>query len=147
MTITPFTITSSPAMQAAEAVAELQHLADTAAADQALLADDAGPDWRAVEHAEHKLAFIDADATAAVKLLDGQNDARGREIQRLRAQLATAREQALAEAANHLDSIAKQVEDRVAEYYGQTSGIGPGSADMVREAARTVRALAAQQSA
>lgn len=50
----------------------------------------------------------------------------------------------LTEAAEKLDRIADETEAKVAEHYGQASGIGPGSADMVREAARTVRSLAAR---
>jgi hypothetical protein len=42
-------------------------------------------------------------------------------------------------AAAELDRIADETEKRVAEHYGTASGIGPGSADMVREAARTIR--------
>ena len=84
-----WTITSSPAMQAAEAASELEHLAQTAAADQRLIGDDAGPHWRAVEHAENLLAQRgELDILDALQRLDEQNDARGREIQRLRAQLA-----------------------------------------------------------
>jgi hypothetical protein len=86
-----WTITSSPAMQAAETAAELAHLAQTAATDQALIGDDAGPHWRAVEHAEEVLSRVDATAMCTVQELDEQNDARGREIRRLRAQLATIR--------------------------------------------------------
>ncbi|WP_035796392.1 hypothetical protein [Kitasatospora mediocidica] len=52
------------------------------------------------------------------------------------------RDQVLTEAADHLDRIADATEAKVAEHYGPASGIGPGSADMVREAARTVRSLA-----
>lgn len=48
--------------------------------------DAAGPDWRAVEHAEQVLAQVDADALATVQDLDRQCDARGREIARLRAE-------------------------------------------------------------
>jgi hypothetical protein len=125
-----WTIISSPALQAAEAAAELEHLAQTAVADQALLDDDAGPDWRAVEHAEHKLAFIDADASAAVKLLDEQNDARGREIQRLRAQLAEQRNQALVE-------MAKLIEQNI-------NGFGLDFADAA-DAALHLRYLATAQ--
>jgi hypothetical protein len=58
--------------------------------------------------------------------------------------LARHRHHVLTEAAAELDRIADEVEARVAEYYGRSSGIGPGSADMVREAARTVRSLAAR---
>lgn len=57
------------------------------------------------------------------------------------------RDQVLTEAADHLDRIADQTEARVAEYYGPASGIGPGSADMVREAAKSVRELAARPAA
>ncbi|MDH6116865.1 hypothetical protein ABH930_000284 [Kitasatospora sp. GAS204A] len=52
------------------------------------------------------------------------------------------RDQVLAEAADHLDRIADETEAQVAAHYGH-SGIGPGSADMVRECARTLRGLAA----
>lgn len=83
-------IISSPALQAAEAAAELQHLADTAHADQALLPDDASPDWRTVEHAEHLLAPHPA-VLRAIQDLDTQNDARGREVQRLTAEVARLR--------------------------------------------------------
>lgn len=63
---------------------------------------------------------------------------------RLRHQIAGARNAALTEAAAHLDRIADATEAEVAKHYGPASGIGPGSADMVREAAKTVRALATQ---
>lgn len=53
------------------------------------------------------------------------------------------RAEVLAEAGDHLDRTADEVEARVADHFGPASGIGPGSADMVREAAATVRALAA----
>lgn len=118
-----WTITSSPAMQAAEAAAELEHLAQTAADDQKLLDDDAGPDWETVEHAEHKLAFIDADATAAVKLLDKQNDARGREIQRLRA--------CIAEALQLIEAGPQMVNDRVQQHW---SVVAQGAANVLRTA-------------
>ncbi|WP_433893072.1 hypothetical protein [Streptomyces sp. CA-111067] len=52
------------------------------------------------------------------------------------------RAEVLAEAADRLTAIADEAEARVAEHYGAASGIGPGSADMVREAARTVRDMA-----
>lgn len=230
----PWTITSSPAMQAVEAQAELEHLASTADADRALIGDDDGPHWKAVERAEQVLSRHDATALCTVQDLDAQCDARGREISRLRAELTRRRtedltlrgilapadgrrpvpmalgdsvapavewllaevdrlraehapyemltaqqcpakvhpdwlidsedalscpwcliteqrdalrqhrEQVLAEAAEELERIADAVEAKVAEYYGQASGIGPGSAEMVREAARTVRSLAAR---
>ncbi|MFI8792621.1 hypothetical protein [Streptomyces sp. NPDC055105] len=44
-------------------------------------------------------------------------------------------------AAAHLEQIADQAEARVAEHYGAASGIGPGSADMVRDSAAAVRDL------
>ena len=56
------------------------------------------------------------------------------------------RDQTLIEAADLLERIADEAEAKVAEYYGQASGIGPGSAELVREAARTVRSLAARAS-
>lgn len=56
--------------------------------------------------------------------------------------LAAHRGLVLAEAAEHLERIADETEAQVAAHYGLASGIGPGSADMVREAARTVRSLA-----
>lgn len=56
--------------------------------------------------------------------------------------IADHRAEVLNEAADKLDSIAVQAEAKVAEYYGAASGIGPGSADMVREAASTVRGMA-----
>lgn len=56
---------------------------------------------------------------------------------------AEVRNQALAEGAGHLDRIAGEIEARVADHYGAASGIGPGSADMVRESAKTLRALIA----
>ncbi|MGA5819711.1 hypothetical protein ACPC54_17855 [Kitasatospora sp. NPDC094028] len=68
-------------------------------------------------------------------------DARDSEIDRLRADLAAARNTAFAEAADHLDRTADEVEAKVAAYYGPTSGIGPGSADMVRMDAKEIRAL------
>jgi hypothetical protein len=57
------------------------------------------------------------------------------------------RNQVLGEAAAHLEHIADETEAKVAEHYGPKSGLGPGSADMVREAARTVRSLAAARTA
>jgi hypothetical protein len=84
--------------------------------------------------------------TLLAELLDGENpnapeyaDARAR-IERM---IDDHRAQVLTEAASELDRIAGQVEAAVAEYYGKASGIGPGSAAMVREAAKTVRARAA----
>lgn len=88
MTDTEWTITSSPAMQAVEAAAELEHLASTADADRKLIGDDQGPHWQAVEHAEEVLSRHDATALCTVQDLDRQNDARGREISRLRAERA-----------------------------------------------------------
>lgn len=82
---TQFTITSSPTMQVKEAADEREHLAKTAAADLLLISDDRGPHWRAVEHAEEALSRVDAQAMHTVQDLDAQNDARGREIARLRA--------------------------------------------------------------
>jgi hypothetical protein len=69
------------------------------------------------------------------------------ELDRLRAELAAARAQAFTDGAAELDSIADETEARVAAYYGAASGIGPGSADMVRECARTLRGLAAAPTA
>jgi len=57
--------------------------------------------------------------------------------------IAEYRDQVLAEVADELERIADETEAKVAAYYGEASGIGPGSADMVREAARTVRRMAA----
>src|ERR1044071_7195527 len=99
MTDTAWTIIASPAVQAAEAAAEREHLAQTKAADQELIGEQAGPDWRDVEHAEEILSRVDANALSTVQALDAQNDARGREIQRLRTQLAKQRDQILTEAA------------------------------------------------
>lgn len=45
----------------------------------------------------------------------------------------------LREGADELDRVANEAEARVAAHYGPTSGIGPGSADLVREAARMLR--------
>jgi hypothetical protein len=56
------------------------------------------------------------------------------------------RDEVLTEAAEALERIADETEAKVAAYYGRASGIGPGSADMVREAARTVRGLTARTS-
>lgn len=58
--------------------------------------------------------------------------------------LARHREQVLTGAAEHLERIADETEARVAEYYGAASGMGPGSAGLVREAAQTLRGLAAR---
>lgn len=58
--------------------------------------------------------------------------------------IAEHRDQVLTEAADELARIADETEAKVAAYYGPASGIGPGSAEMVREAARTVRGLAAR---
>lgn len=41
--------------------------------------------------------------------------------------------------ADELDRVANEAEARVAAHYGPASGIGPGSADLVREAARMLR--------
>lgn len=68
------------------------------------------------------------DHTDAVKVLDEYD--------------AIRRNAALAEAADELERIANQVEATVAEHYGPASGIGPGSAAMVRESARTLRDMA-----
>lgn len=54
------------------------------------------------------------------------------------------RGQVLAEAAEHLERIADETEAQVVAHFGPASGIGPGSADMVREAARSVRSLSAR---
>lgn len=53
-----------------------------------------------------------------------------------------ARAEVLREAAVELDGIADAVEARVAEHFGAASGIGPGSAEMVREAARSLLRMA-----
>lgn len=52
------------------------------------------------------------------------------------------RAEVLTEAADELDRIADTVEARVAEHYGPASGIGPGSARMLRDAAGNVRYMA-----
>jgi hypothetical protein len=52
------------------------------------------------------------------------------------------RAEVLREAAAELDRIADTVEARVAEHYGPASGIGPGSAQMLRDAAGNVRYMA-----
>ncbi|MFJ2568143.1 hypothetical protein ACIO02_35360 [Streptomyces sp. NPDC087568] len=65
----------------------------------------------------------------------------------LDAALDAHRAEVLAEGAAELDRIADETEARVAAYYGQASGIGPGSAELVREAARTLRSLAEEPSA
>lgn len=52
------------------------------------------------------------------------------------------RVEVLTEAAAELDRIADTVEARVAEHYGPASGIGPGSAQMLRDAAGNVRYMA-----
>ena len=54
------------------------------------------------------------------------------------------RAEVLREAAAALDGIADETESHVADYYGKASGIGPGSAEMVREAARSVRSMAVE---
>jgi hypothetical protein len=51
----------------------------------------------------------------------------------------------LLEGAAELDSIADETEARVAAHYGPASGIGPGSAELVREAARTLRSVATER--
>jgi hypothetical protein len=56
--------------------------------------------------------------------------------------MAEYRAEVLNEAADELIRIADETEAKVAEHYGAASGIGPGSAEMVREAARTVRRMA-----
>jgi hypothetical protein len=55
---------------------------------------------------------------------------------------AQVRAEVLTEAAAELDRIADIVEARVAEHYGPASGIGPGSAQMLRDAAGNVRYMA-----
>jgi hypothetical protein len=55
---------------------------------------------------------------------------------------AQVRPEVLNEAAAKLMAIADETEAKVAEHYGASSGIGPGSAEMVREAARTVLSMA-----
>ncbi|MEU2062866.1 hypothetical protein [Streptomyces sp. NPDC013455] len=52
------------------------------------------------------------------------------------------RTEVLHEGAAELDRMANETEARVAAHYGPASGIGPGSADLVREAARTLRSMA-----
>lgn len=52
------------------------------------------------------------------------------------------RVEVLTEAAAELDRIADTVEARVAEHYGPASGISPGSAQMLRDAAGNVRYMA-----
>jgi hypothetical protein len=56
------------------------------------------------------------------------------------------RAEVLAEGAVELDRIADEAEARVATHFGQASGIGPGSAELVREAARTLRSMAGGKS-
>lgn len=51
----------------------------------------------------------------------------------------------LHEGAAELVSIADETEARVAAHYGLASGIGPGTAELVREAARTLRSLATER--
>ncbi|MFJ2780251.1 hypothetical protein [Kitasatospora sp. NPDC087315] len=68
--------------------------------------------------------------------------AQGDALIRSRAELASARANAFTEAADHLDRIADEVEAKVAAYYGPESGIGPGSAGMVRMDAKELRTLA-----
>lgn len=55
---------------------------------------------------------------------------------------AQVRPEVLHEAADKLMRIADEAEAKVAEHYGVSSGIGPGSVEMVREAARTVLSMA-----
>ncbi|MFI0236378.1 hypothetical protein [Streptomyces sp. NPDC016845] len=55
------------------------------------------------------------------------------------------RVEVLLEGAVELERIADETESRVAEHYGPASGIGPGSAEMVREAARTLREMAGEK--
>lgn len=50
----------------------------------------------------------------------------------------------LVEGAVALERIADETEARVAAHYGAGSGIGPGSAELVREAARTLRSMAGE---
>jgi hypothetical protein len=52
------------------------------------------------------------------------------------------RAEVLREAADLLDRLAAAAETKAAERYGPASGIGPGSCDMVREAATELRHLA-----
>ncbi|MFD7645744.1 hypothetical protein ACFV4P_34450 [Kitasatospora sp. NPDC059795] len=61
----------------------------------------------------------------------------------LNALLAAHRDLVLAGAAGRLDRLADEVESRVAAHYGAASGLGPGSADMLREAADVVRSHSA----
>jgi hypothetical protein len=58
------------------------------------------------------------------------------------ASIGAYRAEVLTEAAAELDRIADTVEARVAEHYGPASGIGPGSAQMLRDAAGNVRYMA-----
>jgi len=52
------------------------------------------------------------------------------------------RASAFHDAADELERIADAVEVKVAESFGAASGIGPGSAQMVRESAHAVRRMA-----
>ncbi|GGR70782.1 MULTISPECIES: hypothetical protein [Streptomyces] len=65
-----------------------------------------------------------------------QTDAR---VERL---YSLVRTEVLREGAVELDLIADEVEARVAAHYGPASGIGPRSAELVRESARTLRSMA-----
>lgn len=69
-------------------------------------------------------------------------DARARFQQDDALDLLDHRRLVLTEAADHLERTADKVEAAVAEHYGPASGIGPGSAAMLRQAAADVRSLA-----
>jgi hypothetical protein len=69
------------------------------------------------------------------RLYKGPNENRDDLIDAYRAEVLT-------EAAAKLDRIADTVEARVTDHYGAASGIGPGSADMLREAGRAVLDMA-----
>lgn len=82
---------------------------------------------------------LDAALDAACSTDEGQ-----RLLDAYREQLAQHRDQVLTEGAELLDRIADETEAQVAARYGPTSGLGPGSADMVRECAHTLRDHAAR---
>jgi hypothetical protein len=109
---------------------------------------DAPDDWTAIQSVlNHAGQRGDTECIAVIDRLYDDRRTLTAEVTRLREQLAQARAAALAEAGDHLDRIAADVERRIADVFGPASGIGPGSADMVREAATTVRALATTQPA
>lgn len=77
-------------------------------------------------------------AEAIASLLAGQQ---GWDHKRAEALVELHQAEILQQAAGHLDQIADAVEAQVAAHFGPASGIGPGTADMVRNCATAIRSL------